>query len=485
MNLPDWLVASWPHITSAVAISASIIASGHALLYKRDVRAAIGWVSIIWFVPVLGALFYVLLGINRIRRKAIALHGGSRRYHLPPSVRPARAADVGEALSRPALRFSELAQVVGQVTTRPLVSGNRVTPLIHGDEAFPAMLEAIDGAERSISLSTYIFDIDPAGRLFVDALGRAKERGVEVRVLIDAAGVRYSRPHADDELKRRGVPADLFLSAWLWRRAAYFNLRNHRKILVVDGKLGFTGGMNIRHGHMTKDDPRHPVSDVHFRLQGPVVTHLQEVFAEDWEFTTGETLRGEAWFPELEPVGETLARGIADGPDEDFEQIRWTLLGALACAHSSIRVVTPYFLPDQALITLLRLAALRRLRVDIVLPEKGNIPLVQWACWAQLWQVLEPGCRVWLVPPPFDHSKLVVIDDHWVLLGSANWDPRSLRLNFELCVECYDVDLATGVHEIIDDKIARARQLTFGEVESRSIPVRLRDGAARLLSPYL
>src|SRR5262249_52682048 len=160
--------------------------------------------------------------------------------------------------------------------------------------------------------------------------------------------------------------------------------------------------------------------------------------ADDWAFTTGEVLRGERWFPRLEPAGEALARGIADGPDEDFERLRLTLLGAITCARSSVAIVTPYFLPDAALITTLNVAAMRGVEVDILVPAEGNLRVVQWAATAQLWQVLQRGCRVWLTPPPFDHTKLTVVDGTWVLLGSSNWDPRSLRLNFEFAPGCYD-----------------------------------------------
>ena len=205
---------------------------------------------------------------------------------------------------------------------------------------------------------------------------------------------------------------------------------------------GFTGGMNIRHGNCSPRNPKIPVQDLHFSVEGPVVTQLQEAFANDWAFCKGEVLAGYAWFPELKECGNVVARVITDGPDADFDKLRWTLLAALADAQTSVQIVTPYFLPDQALVTALNLAALRGVGVDIILPAKNNLPFVHWASRAMWWQVLERGCRLWLTPPPFDHSKLMIVDDHWVLFGSANWDARSLRLNFELNVECYGRDFA-------------------------------------------
>jgi cardiolipin synthase len=212
---------------------------------------------------------------------------------------------------------------------------------------------------------------------------------------------------------------------------------------------------------------------------------LQEAFANDWAFCTQEILKGSVWFPELADGGNLIARAITDGPDGDFDKLRWTLLAALADAQTSVQIVTPYFLPDPALVSALNLAALRGVRVDIILPAKNNLPFVQWASRAMWWQVLEHGCRLWLTPPPFDHSKLMIVDGHWVLLGSANWDARSLRLNFELNVECYGRDFAQRMELVIKQKLRRAREVTLTGVDGRPFLPRLRDAVARLFSPYL
>ena len=306
-----------------------------------------------------------------------------------------------------------------------------------------------------------------------------KKRGVEVRVLIDSVGSRYSRPPVSRLLRRSGVRVATFLPTFS-TRVPSFNLRNHRKVMVVDGRIGFTGGMNIRQDFVLANGPKHPGMDLHFRVEGPVVAHLRDAFGEDWEFTTGERLHGDLWEPELEPTGKAIARGILDGPDDDLDVLNFTLLGAIACATRSIRIITPYFLPDAPLAYALNTAALSGLNVDIVIPEEGNLKLVTWAMWGQINQVLGKGCRVWLSPKtPFDHTKLMVVDDYWVLFGSTNWDPRSLRLNFEFNVECYDRDLAKRMTDLVKERIDRARLLKKEEVDGRKLPLRLRDGAAR------
>lgn len=478
-NAEGW----WGYVLGALSIVLAIIASGHALLYKRDSRAAALWVALIWFVPLLGAFLYFVIGINRMRRRGIPLGIGAAQCQA--AMKQCQAEQLEQHLPPDSRHLCALARVVSGVASRPLLTGNRVEPLVNGDEAYPAMLDAIANATQSIALSTYIFDRDEVGVRFAKALGEATRRGVEVRVLIDATGTRYSFPTILPTLRAEGIRYARFLPAFpIWRLVS-LNLRNHRKLLVVDGRVGFTGGMNIRHGHQLNASPAHPVQDIQFRVEGPVVAEFQDVFAEDWRFTTRESLRGEKWFPPLEPKGSIIARGISDGPDEDFEKLRWTILGALTAAQSSVRLMTPYFLPDPAIISALNLAVMRGVTVDIILPAVSNLPFILWASRAHWWQMLKYGCRIWLTPPPFDHSKILLVDGCWSLVGSANMDPRSLRLNFEFNLECYDCELAQRLEAIVQQKLSNAHNVTLREVDSRGLPVRLRDGIARLLTPYL
>ncbi len=478
-DLPGW----WPYAVGFVVLAFNLAATGHVLLQKRDVRAALMWVGLIWFVPVVGAVLFAALGLNRIRRRASELQRARRRIpHSTPS--DTMIARVGTEETVPA-SLKALARLGEAVSGRPLLTGNSVRPLHNGDEAYPEMLSAIDAARHSVSLSAYIFGDDKAGKPFVEALSRAVKRGVQVRVLIDGFGSRYTFPPVERTLRREGVRAALFLPKMRDAGLAFFNLRSHRKSLVVDGRVGFTGGLNIQARNIHADVPPRMVRDLHFKLEGPIVGQLQEVFAEDWAFTTREILDGEEWFPTLLATGDVTARAFTDGPDGDIEILRTVLLGAIAGARFSVRIVTPYFLPDQGLIGALHVAALRGVKVDIVVPSKVNIPLVQWAATAQLWQVLRPGCHVHVTPPPFDHTKLLIVDSEWVLFGSSNWDPRSLRLNFELDVECHDPRLAAQLDQAVAAKIAEGRPVTLEEVDARTLLVKLGHAASRLLSPYL
>jgi cardiolipin synthase len=479
------LASLWPWLLALLDLCLAGAATVHAVLWKRDSRAAIGWVGLVWLAPLVGPLAYFCFGINRIQRKATALRVREAWQH---SLQPSYSAIDLERADQITARFPNLqglVRVVQSLTGQSLLPGNRVVPLLDGDEAYPAMLRAIEGARETVTLLTYIFDSDRAGERFVAALAAAQRRGVMVRVLVDDIGARYSRPSIVKQLSRAGVRTAVFLPTRVPRLFQYANLRNHRKILVVDGRQGFTGGTNIREGHWRSLQPRDPIQCLHFAIEGPVVTQMQETFAIDWAFATGESLRDPFWFPEVEHGGPVWARGISDGPDEDFEKMPDAIMGALTAATESVHVVTPYFLPEAPVIRALNVAAMRGVEVRIMIPEAGNIALVNWACAAQLWQVLEKGCRVFLTPPPFDHSKLMIVDGVWSLIGSSNWDPRSLRLNFEFNLECYDDNLAQGLEALIVHKAKVARELTLEHLDRRSLPVRLRDGLARLATPYL
>jgi cardiolipin synthase A/B len=455
----------------AAVLVASLIAGGHAVVYKRDPRSATVWLLVILMLPAVGPVLYALLGVNRVERRAARMRRERSRQRVAP---PATTREPGP-------HFAPLARTVAEVVERPLTEGNAVRPLVDGREAYPAMLAAIDEAAASIMLSSYIFHRDGIGAEFVAALVRARERGVEVRVLVDDVDVRFSISSAIKPLRRAGVPTGVFNPPLVPARLHAVHLRNHRKILVVDGRLGFTGGMNIDRRYWGA----RPFHDLHFMLRGPVVAHLAEAFADDWLFATDETLSGMPWFPELATEGPSLARGIDGGPDNPVEPLRWAIIGALNASQRSVRVITPYFLPDAPLVSALNAAALRGVEVDIVLPAHNDVPHVKWASMHGLWQVLEAKCRVWISPGQFDHSKLMVVDGGWTLLGSSNWDARSLRLNFELDVECYCAELGARMERFALERRTAARPVTLADVNGRSFPVKLRDGVARLFSPLL
>jgi cardiolipin synthase len=466
-DLTQYAASIVPLIHLVLAVGVTV----HVLLTKREAGSSVAWIGLSWLAPILGSVLYLLLGINRVRRRAQSL----RRPR--PTARAQRSTKVRLD------HFAALERAGQRITGRPTEEGNSIEVLRNGDNAYPQMLAAIDAATQSIALSSYIFRADAAGNPFIEALLQAKQRGVEVRVLIDGYGGGYFTSSTFHRLHRGGVPTARFLHSTLPWRMPFLNLRSHKKILGIDGHTVFTGGLNIGAENLTQTHPKHPVFDTHFKFEGPVVAQLIDVFAADWLFTTKERLSGDAWFPALAATGESIARVVTSGPDNDLEKIEFMILQALSCARTSIKIMTPYFLPDERIITALSLAAYRGVEVDLVLPEHSNHPTVDWGSRVQMGPLLNAGCRVWTYPAPFNHSKLMTIDDLWALVGSANWDVRSFRLNFELDLEVYHSEVVRQINSLITAH--QGTRLNASTLERRSLPLRLRDGAARLLVPYL
>jgi len=453
----------------------------HALLYKRDSRAAFGWIAVCVLAPVAGPVLYLFFGLNRVRGRArdLGLTGfrlGYERGHrlaaleaIPDSVQP---------------QFRNLAQVGQGLSRHALSDGNRVDTLVNGEQAYPAMLEAIASARSHVLLTTYLLDNDWTGQTFTETLSKAAGRGVDVRVLLDGFGDWYSWPKSSRRLRRAGLKVARFLAPRLFPPSLAINMRNHHKTLIIDDRIGFAGGMNIGDRHCLELDsnPR-PTADVHFRIEGPAVAQMREEFLRLWTFATGN----EDAPPRLStpPTGTLLCRTVADGPDEDLDRLTMLLTAAIAEARHSVRIMTPYFLPPRELIGAIQAASVRGVSVSVVLPEKNNLPYVHWATRNMLWEILFRGARVVYQPPPFNHAKLFIVDGYYSLVGSANWDPRSLRLNFELQVEVYGREFASGLIEYFDHAFESGREVTLEEVDGRGLPVRLRDSVCWLFSPYL
>lgn len=465
-------------LLAVVHVILATTVSVHVLLKKRNVRATIAWIGLAWLSPLFGALLYYVLGVNRVSRRAARL---SREVVRKRDVDGTPAPE----LHRPEGSIAIVAALGERLTGRALTSGNAVSILRNGDEAYPAMLAAINGAERSIALASYIFRNDKVGLGFVDALIDAQARGVDIRVLVDGVGGGYFYSAVARRLRKAGIFTARFLHHWTPWRMPFLNLRNHKKILVVDGAVGFVGGLNIGAENLVAENPPSPVSDVHFRIEGPVVSQLMLTFAEDWNFTTDELLEGEIWWPELSPSGEVSARGISSGPDQDLDKLEAMLAIAVGAARQRLRICTPYFLPDEHLMSTIAAVALAGVQVEIVLPQRSDLAVLDWATCAHLSHFKDSGVHLYFEPPPFDHAKLMTVDDRWSLVGSANWDIRSTRLNFEFSLECYGETMAAEIGSMIDAKIARARRISPATLAARPLPLRLRDAGARLMLPYL
>jgi cardiolipin synthase A/B len=475
---------NWASITLSILLS--VTTAGHALFNKHNPSSALGWVAVCLVFPFFGPLFYFFFGINRVQTRARKLEGKHQAFQI--DLREYSHAVGLAAINPSALGLAnahlQIARISEKVTGLPLVGGNRIDPLHNGEIAYPAMLEAIASARKRLFLTTYILDTTTTGKQFIDALADAVNRGVDVRVIIDGIGELYSLSRAGAKLMKRGVQVARFLPPKLIPPSVHINLRNHRKILIIDGQMAFTGGMNIGDRHLA-DNIGNPsrVIDIHFRLLGPIVMQLERTFIEDWAFCTGEQIIPLPCLPVKQ--GSAVCRAILDGPNEDINKLATILIGAISSARERILIMTPYFLPSAEMESVLKIAALRGVDVRIVLPGKNNLPFIQWAANHMLSYLLIRGVKIFFHPPPFVHSKLLVIDDVYAQIGSANMDPRSLRLNFELVVEIFDTHLVQALADHIAEKITNASKADTDAFANRSFPAKIRDALAWLFSPYL
>lgn len=481
-------IFDWGLFLALIGFIISTCAAIHALMNKKDVRTAIGWVAFILFSPFFGALIYFIFGINRIRRKNIRQirkkikneNLKQNNYNFTEQVK---------ALIKDNMQLSAMKKAGNAVARFSMTSLNKIEILSSGDIAYASMLSAIRKAEKTIILESYIFDNTGIGQQFVIALSEAQQRGVEVRILIDAVGARYSFPSVYKTLSKTKIKTALFNGNLLVGiRLPYANLRTHRKILIVDGITAFTGGMNISNNFYSPSIGDNSYGDVHFKVEGPAVADLFKIALEDWYFTTEENLEGPQWETPLQDNIEnnkSLIRVVPSGPDDDFETNLKILLAAFSVAQHHILITTPYFLPDRELIASLLTAARRGVLIDIIVPKNNNVKLIHRAMFAQFSQLLEKNCRIWLHEGNFDHSKLITIDNCWSYVGSSNLDPRSFRLNFEADLEIIDKNIAKEITKLILARKQQSVRITNKMLKKQPFYVRIINKIIWLGSPFL
>lgn len=419
---------------------------------------------------------YLVFGINRFRQKA------KKTYH------PTQIQDSAETYFEPkGTAFRPYSLIGESVTGRGLHSCDDIQLLENGENNFSVMLDDIRAAESKVYLSTYIFQGDYTGEQFLKELTKAESRGVDVRIIVDGLGGIAYPPSVIGRLRKNNLRFELFNPLKLLPPSLHINMRNHRKILIIDGKCAYTGGQNIsdRHRVTLKDNPK-CAKDLHFRLAGKIVDDLERAFLTDWnhcaaeddetEFTPNNTNHSES---------EVWTRLILDGPNENLDQLNEVLNGIIALAKNRIWVMTPYFLPFPELVGALQGAMLRGVDVKILLPERTNVHLAHYASQHNLKYILAKDLPVFLLPAPFMHTKAIIIDEEYSLIGSANLDPRSLRLNFELGVEVFSQKLTLQLADYFERHLQEATKLTSEELLDRPLPIKIRNALAWLFSPYL
>lgn len=383
------------------------------------------------------------------------------------------------------VRDPQFARCMGSLLGPSLVPGNKTVELLNGDCTFPAMLNAIRNAKKTITFETYIYWSGEIGKEFSDALSERAKAGLNVHLLLDWVGSGKMDAELLKEMKDSGVEVERY-HPLKWFNLGRFNNRTHRKILVVDGKIAFTGGLGVAdhwlgHAQSTKN-----WRDTHFQLEGPAVAQMQAAFMDNWIESRSQVLHGEDYFPALEQAGNEIAQVFKSSPDEGAESVRLMYLLSIAAARETIRIANAYFIPDDLCIQALVAAAERGVKIQIIVPGKVlDNKITRRASRIQWGKLLNSGIEIYEYQPTMFHCKIVIVDDVWVSVGSTNFDNRSFRLNDETNLNVLDEKFAKGQIQTFNADLANSKRVTFQEWSNRPVAVKLRDHLSGLLRRQL
>ncbi|SHJ44373.1 cardiolipin synthase [Malonomonas rubra DSM 5091] len=449
------------------------------VLQRRESGATLAWILVVIFLPFLGLLLFWLLGSTRIKLLRRKRHRAEAR--LTPSLERLRSQE--QLTGDDDLVAGSLYSLATRLDECGPQPGCRVEMCRDAEQIFNSLESAIDAAEHHIHLMFYIWEADTTGQRFCQALTRAAQRGVEVRLLVDDVGSYLTKTDFFHELVVAGGEVARFLPLNLLSRQVSVNNRNHRKIIVIDGTTAFTGSMNIGDLYAGLS---HSWSDLLIKVEGLVVNELQSVFCQDWHHSTGKDLATEQYFPSTHISGDVCAHFLASGPSDDGWRAIYTLLFvAINSAQERVWIETPYFVPDPPILMSLQSAALRGLDVRLLLPQRSDHIWVDYAGRSFFDELLHAGVRLFTLDGTISHAKTVIVDRVFASAGSANMDQRSFRLNFEGNLMFFGKKIAT---ELADDFLSQSQPAQEIDLASRaglSHRERLKEGFARILAPLL
>jgi len=456
------------------------------VLRRKEPSSTIAWILTLLFLPALGVILYLLFGRDRVhwparrKRQADTLVGAAVAARAPHAGLdlPTRQAPM-TAFERQI--FAVSAKFSGTATS----AGNRVEVLSQGDEVYERLGAAIDAAEHHVHAEFYLIRRDETGAWFRDRLAAAAQRGVQVRMLCDGYGCLALGPGWWRSLKKAGGRVGTFLPMRSMLLQPV-NLRNHRKIVVVDGKVAFAGGVNVGNEYRGRMPRIGAWRDTHYVVHGPAASGLQRVFLQDWFFATGEAVDPVAYFPEHgQSQGEATVAIVPSGPDTATEAIHRVFFAAIAGARQRVRITTPYFVPDTAMVVALQVAAMRGVDVQIILPRRSNHAVTFHAGRSFYQGLLAAGVHIHEYDPGMIHAKTMVVDGTTILMGSANMDMRSFRLNFEVHALIHDEATASELETCFARDLSRTVEVTLEAWLQRPLRVRIAEGWGRFLSPLL
>lgn len=473
MNIAQWLFA---HSLEIIGYLLAILLIPRILLERRHPGATIAWVLAIGLIPFLGVPLYFLIGGRRIKKVSRKKGWSTPRENTDLTT---------QAIDRLPVDSQKLAYLMMQGSIFPPSDGNSISIIDDGIEAYTTLFNMLEGAKKSIEIATFILGSDEVGKSLVQLLAKKAEKGLEVRLLLDALGSMRTSGRFADPLRNAGGRVGIFLPIMPVRRRWSANLRNHRKLTVVDGYKAFVGGMNIAREYMGPRPYKDRWKDVSMSITGTGTGYIRSIFWQDWVFSTNENVDPGIMHqvpPSFQPDG-SIIQVVGDGPDVPGRPLYSGVLAALNRASESIWVVTPYFVPDDALSESLALAARMGSDVRLVMPEKSNHPLVDLAGHSYIDNLMHAGVRFYLYQPGMLHAKLITIDHKLAVVGSANMDIRSFQLNFEIASFLYDSKSVEKVTSVIQSIINKSREVTMREIAEKSKFRTFSEDICRVFSP--
>lgn len=475
----DWSVLHFWSVVGAIELVWVILLVGGILLERRSPVATLAWIMSLVWLPAVGLVVYYFFGPRRLRRKKLKRQEASRL--LQRSI--AALAEHDDDVSR--TQLAQLAVSAGEAPPLPIDSFELI---VDGDAYYDALEKLILSAEHHVHLEYYIYDDDRAGRRVRDLLVERAKAGVEVRLLIDAIGAYLTPDSLFTPLLEAGGKFARFNPVRfgvMTPRLA--NFRTHRKLVVVDGVRAMLGGMNISECHAPMYSGAKAWRDTQLCIEGSAVRSLQRIFLEDWLYASSEVLPSSAsYLPDVKRSHDgSIAQIVGSGPDHDLYAIYQLFFAAISSAKQRVWISTPYFVPDDPMLVALISAGLRKVDVVILIPEQSDNRVVDFAARSYFADLLRAGVKIHTYRPSMLHAKTIVVDDDLSLIGTANMDNRSFRLNFELMAAVYDHTLNHQLADAFERDLARAEPVTTREVRHERLPVRLAESVSRLLGPLL
>ncbi len=471
VEISGWIVLAW--FVYLVAIIVWVI------LQKREPAATLAWIMALAALPVIGFVIFYVFGPRRIKRQRLRRGGSTEQWEQSVGKHEALAAS-----DAPHELLVQQTQMVETACQMPLTTASSVELLVDGAVTYDALCKAIAGAQHHVHLEYYIFGDDETGTRIRDALVERAKAGVEVRLLIDGAGSFHTEKSFMEPLEDAGGELAIFHHVYgIAGFRPHFNFRSHRKMMIVDGTVAFTGGINITDDENPKVKPSDYFHDLHLRMEGGVANYLQRVFLEDWHYAT-KKMPDASKYVRVHPPGEFALQVLASGPDCHWEPTHRAFVNAIHSARDRVWLMTPYFVPSEAALMALTSAAMRGVDVRVMVPDKNDSIVVKLAARSFYESVIEAGVRVFEYQPRMLHCKAMLVDDAFVLMGTSNFDSRSFRLNFEVDVAIHEKEIASAL-----EKVWEADEALCVEVHKLKEPlpfgVRLKQATARLAAPLL